>query len=157
MPRLFRRSWEQRKIGHAGQITSPLPSRTGTDGVIYGGNINGPAPVGTASANFTSATAAFVASDVGRKIRLEMTIGNRYDGAYVIDSVTSSTVVVLRKNHNVGGTPKSPARFLENCTQVIWTILPSCTFIADEYGDIQSWDPGSYLSIRSAKTIVQEV
>lgn len=157
MPRLFRRSWEQRKVGHAGQIISPLPSRSGSDGVIYGGNITGPSPVGTASANFISASASFVSTDVGRKIRLEMTIGNRYDEAYVIDSVISSTVVALRKNHNVGGTPKSPARFLENCTQVVWTILPSCTFIADEYGDIQSWDPGSYLTVRSAKTIYQEV
>lgn len=143
MPKLFRRTWERQKYGRAGAISTPLSARTGTDGAIAGANFTTPVAV------FTSATGAFVASDVGRKIRLSGTASNRYDGNYVIDSVNSSTSINLRFNHNVGGTPASPARFFENGSSITWRIHESCTFTADAAGDIEDFHPGSYLYVES--------
>lgn len=143
MPKLFRRSWERQKYGRAGAISSPLSARTGTDGAISGATFAAPVAV------FTSATGAFVASDVGRKMRLTGTPSNRYDGNYVIDAVNSGTSVTLRYNHNVGGTPTSPAKFMENGSSITWRIHESCTFTADVAGDIEDFYPGSYMFIES--------
>jgi hypothetical protein len=144
MTKLFRRTWERQRYGRAGAISSPLSARTGTDGVISGAAFATPVKV------LTSATASFVASDVGRKIRLTGTPSNRYNGLYVIDSVNSGTSVNLRCNHNVGGTPTSDARFYENGTSISWKILESCTFVADAAGDIEDFYPGSYMFIESS-------
>lgn len=143
MSKLFRRTWERQRYGRAGAISTPLPARTGTDGVISGASFAAPVKV------FTSATAAFVAGDVGRKIRVTGTPSNRYNFVYVIDSVNSGTSVNLRCNHNVGGTPISDARFYENGTTISWKILESCTFVADAAGDIEDFYPGSYIFIES--------
>src|SRR5574338_107123 len=144
MPKLFRRTWERQNYGRAGAISAPLSARTGTDGAISGATFSAPVAV------FTSATGSFVASDVGRKIRLTGTASNRYDGNYVIDAVNSGTSVNLRYNHNVGGTPTSGARFMENATGITWRIHESCTFTADTAGDIEDFYPGSYMFIESA-------
>lgn len=144
MSKLFRRTWERQRYGRAGAISSPLSARTGTDGAISGASFAAPVKV------FTSATASFVASDVGRKIRITGTPSNRYNGNYVIDSVNSGTSVNLRCNHNVGGTPTSDARFFENGSSITWKILESCTFTADTAGDIEDFAPGSYMFIESS-------
>lgn len=146
MPKLFRRTWERQRFGRAGAISSPLSARTGTDGAISSAAFATPVKV------FTSATASFVAGDVGRKIRLSGTPSNRYDGLYVIDSVNSGTSVNLRHNHNVAGTPVSDARFYENGSSITWKILESCTFTADSSGDIEDFYPGSYLYVDSGNT-----
>ena len=144
MPRLFRRTWERQRFGRAGAISSPLPARTGTDGVISGASFAAPVKV------FQSATASFTGTDVGRKIRITGTPSNRYNGLYVIDSINSATSVNLRHNHNVGGTPVSDARFYENGTVINWKICESCTFVADTAGDIEDFYPGSYMFIDSS-------
>lgn len=143
MPKLFRRTWERQRYGRAGAISSPLPARTGTDGAISGASFAAPVRV------LTSATAAFTATDVGRKIRVTNTPSNRYNFVYIIDSINSATSVNLRCNHNVGGTPTSDARFFENGTGIVWKILESCTFVADAAGDIEDFYPGSYMFIES--------
>lgn len=145
MPKLFRRSWERYQNGRAGAISAVLPARTGTDGAIASGTFSAPVKV------FTSATASFVAGDVGRKIRLTGTPqSGRYDGMYVIDVVTNGTTVELRHNHNVGSTPASPARFFENGSSISWRIGESCTFTADAAGDIEDFYPGSHIIIEGA-------
>jgi hypothetical protein len=144
MSKLFRRTWERQRYGRAGAISSPLPARTGTDGAISGASFAAPVKV------FTSATAAFVAGDVGRKIRITGTPSNRYNGLFVIDSINSGTSVNLRHNHNVGGTPTSDARFYENGSSIVWKILESCTFVADTAGDMEDFYAGSYIFIDSS-------
>ncbi len=144
MSKLFRRTWERQRYGRSGAISSPLSARTGTDGAISGASFAAPVKA------FTSATASFVASDVGRKIRITGTATNRYDGVYVIDAVNSGTSVNLRLNHNVGGTPISDAKFYENGTSITWKILESCTFVADAAGDMEDFYPGSYIFIESS-------
>jgi hypothetical protein len=146
MPKLFRRTWERQRYGRAGALSSPLPARTGTDAVISGASFAAPVKV------LTSATAAFVSGDVGRKIRLIGTPSGRYDGMYVIDAINSGTSVNLRMNHNVGGTPTSDAKFYENGTTISWKICESCTFTADAAGDIEDFYPGSYIYIDSGNT-----
>lgn len=143
MSKLFRRTWERQRYGRAGAISSVLSARTGTDGVISGASFAAPVKI------LTSATAAFVSGDVGRKIRLQGTPSNRYDGMYVIDSINSGTSVNLRHNHNVGGTPISDAKFYENGTTITWKICESATFTADVAGDIEDFYPGSYIFIES--------
>jgi len=144
MSKLFRRTWERQRYGRAGAISAVLSARTGTDGVISGASFSAPVKA------FTSATAAFVASDVGRKIRITGAVSNRYNGMYVIDAVNSGTSVNLRCNHNVGGTPTSDAKFYENGTTITWKILESCTFTADSAGDMEDFYPGSYMFVESA-------
>lgn len=146
MSKLFRRTWERQRYGRAGAISAPLSARSGTDGVISGASFSAPVKA------FTSATASFVSTDVGRKIRLTGTTQGRYNGMYVIDAVNSSTSVNLRCNHNVGGTPTSDAKFYENLTSVGWKILESCTFTADAAGDMEDFYPGSYMFIESSVT-----
>lgn len=146
MAKIFRRTWQRQRSGRAGAISSPLPARTGTDGAISGAAFATPVKI------FTSATASFVAGDVGRKIRLTGTPSNRYDGLYVIDSINSGTSVNLRFNHNVTGTPTSDARFMENGSSITWYICESCTFTADAVGDIADFYPGSYIFIDSGNS-----
>jgi hypothetical protein len=146
MPKLFRRTWERQRYGRAGAISSPLSARTGTDGAISSATFSSPVKI------LTSATAAFVAGDVGRKIRLSGTPSNRYDDIYVIDSINSGTSVNLRHNHNVTGTPTSDAKFYQDGTSITWKILESCTFTADQAGDIEEFYPGSYIYIDSTNT-----
>jgi hypothetical protein len=144
MAKLYRRSWEKWGFGRAGAISNPLSSRSGTDGAVSGASQASPVAI------FQSATGSFASTDVGRKIRLIGTPNNRYDGLYVIDSINSSTSINLRWNHNVTGTPNSPARFMENGTSIQWRIMASCTFTADAANDIQGWHPGSYVNIEGA-------
>lgn len=143
MSKLFRRTWERQRYGRAGAISSVLSARTGTDGAISGASFSAPVKI------LTSATASFVAGDVGRKIRLVGTPSNRYDGMYVIDSINSGTSANLRYNHNVGGTPTSDAKFYENGSSITWKICESATFTADSAGDIEDFYPGSYIFIES--------
>src|SRR3954469_634718 len=102
--KIYRRTWEKWAYGRAGAISSSQSARSGTDGAVSGASFASPTKI------FTSATASFVSTDVGRLIRITGTPSNRYDGVYLIDSINSSTSVNLRHNHNTGVTT-SDARF----------------------------------------------
>lgn len=151
MPKLYRRSWERQETGRNGQISNPLPKRSGTDGVVSGASLSLPEGLGTAVHVLTSATANFMESDVGRLIRIENTPNQRYNWTYIIDSINSPTSVNLRTNHSLPDTPVSWARFFEDGTAIAWTILPSATFTADAPGDIAYWFAGSYLTIETSE------
>lgn len=146
MPMIFRRSWEKQVFGRAGAISSALASRTGTDGAFQG------SPTWSATtADFTSATAAFVAGDVGRLIRLTGTPSKRYDGYYIIDTIVSGSRVTLRKNHNITSHPGSNAQFGESGSSITWRISEACTFTTDTAGDLsQTTHPGAYVNITGA-------
>jgi hypothetical protein len=144
MAKLFRRSWEKWGFGRAGQLSSIQSAKSGTDGVISGAAYSG------AVAIFQSASGSFNSNDVGRKIRLVNTPNKRFDGLYVIDSINSTTSVNLRYNHNVTGSPASPAKFYENGTTISWRVFESCTFTADVANDIQGWHAGSYVNIEGS-------
>lgn len=143
MPKLLRRTTASKRYGRQGAISAPLPARSGTDGT-FAGTFAAP------SVNFNSATAAFVASDVGRIIRVTGTVNGRYDWAYKINSVVSSTQVTLRYNHNIVGLSPSPARFMENGTAIAWKILESATFTMDAVNDAEPEIAGSQIKIESS-------
>ncbi len=149
MSLIYRRTWEKPVFGRNGAISSSLPARSGTDGA-FGGSPTWSAPLAT----FTSATASFVAGDVGRIIRLggvgttvtNSTPSNRYEGLYIISSINSGTSVELRVNHNTGSAA-SPAQFGEAGSSIAWRIMESATFTADAAGDLAAYNSGSYVVI----------
>ncbi len=68
---MYRSSLDRRVSGRAGVITSPLTLRTGVDGAIStSATFASPIQV------FTSATASFISTDVGRPLRLTSTPGS---------------------------------------------------------------------------------
>jgi hypothetical protein len=151
MSKLFRRSWQMQKTGRNGAVTAVQTAKSGTFR-ITGASFSSPASaIEVVSGTITSA-------DVGRKLRLEWgndTVKHRYDGLYVIHSVSSS-LVTLRKNHNVTGTPDSIVRLYENTPtgpEVLgnWYVPESCTFQTDAAGDIETFYPGSFVTI--SKTV----
>jgi len=88
---LYRRSWEKKQFGRAGAISNVVSTRSGTDGVIAvgGGTASQASPVPTIS----SATAAWVSTDVGRVLRLLATPSRRYDGNYIVDYLCDSVAL----------------------------------------------------------------
>lgn len=145
MPKLFRRSWERLRRGKRGAISAVKTARTGSNGSFAG-------TTAAPSSTFTAVGANFVAGDIGRYIRLMGTASQqKFDGVYIIDSITDSDNVILRYNHNVPSTPASLAVFSENSSSISYKICESATLTVSGDDDlIEDFMTGCNMTIEIA-------
>ena len=95
---LYRSTLDRRNQGRAGAITSPLSPRSGTDGAVTLSSWTAPTMI------FSSASASWVSTDVGRPIRLTNT-----GGASVCIFMVSTTTVTNGFVVTLGGTGSGTA------------------------------------------------